>query len=261
MGSASANELAAEADVVLAVGTRLQDFTTGSWTLFADDARFIGINAARFDARKHLALPVVGDAAGGARRAAAGARRLAGARGLGRSRASELYAEWNGSIDQRSGPTNAELPTYAHVVGAVNRLCRRARPGADRGRRHAGRAVHVLAGQAARHLRLRVRLLLHGLRDRRRLGCQDGRPVARRVRHGRRRQLPDDELRHLSLGADRPEADRRRLRQWRLCRHRPAAARQGHPVLQQPARRHAASRASWSGSISPSTPKPWVRSA
>src|SRR5919199_2830763 len=62
MGSSSANELAAEADVVLAVGTRLQDFTTGSWTLFPDDVRFIGVNAARFDAVKHLSLPVVGDA-------------------------------------------------------------------------------------------------------------------------------------------------------------------------------------------------------
>ena len=51
--------------MVLAVGTRLQDFTTGSWSLFADDARFIGLNAARFDARKHQALPVVGDAQAG----------------------------------------------------------------------------------------------------------------------------------------------------------------------------------------------------
>ena len=65
LGSSSANHLAAEADVVLAVGTRLQDFTTGSWSLFADDARFIGLNAARFDARKHQALPVVGDALAG----------------------------------------------------------------------------------------------------------------------------------------------------------------------------------------------------
>ena len=65
LGSNSANHLAAEADVVLAVGTRLQDFTTGSWSLFADDARFIGLNAARFDARKHQALPVVGDAQAG----------------------------------------------------------------------------------------------------------------------------------------------------------------------------------------------------
>ena len=82
LGSSSANELAAEADVVLAVGTRLQDFTTGSWSLFADDARFIGLNAARFDARKHQALPVVGDAQAGwrswARRCTAGRRPIRG---------------------------------------------------------------------------------------------------------------------------------------------------------------------------------------
>jgi 3D-(3,5/4)-trihydroxycyclohexane-1,2-dione acylhydrolase (decyclizing) len=122
MGSSSANELAADADVVLAVGTRLQDFTTGSWTLFPDDVRLIGVNAARFDARKHLSLPVVGDAL-------ACLEELSEALGDWRApeawggRARELYAAWNAFIDQRSGPTNAELPTYAHVVGAVNRLC------------------------------------------------------------------------------------------------------------------------------------------
>ena len=55
---------AAAADVVLCVGTRLQDFTTGSWTVF-DDALLIGLNAARFDAGKHHALPLVGDARAG----------------------------------------------------------------------------------------------------------------------------------------------------------------------------------------------------
>ena len=77
IGSTSANALAAEADVILAVGTRLMDFTTGSWTAFSPEAQFISINAARFDAIKHRALAVVGDALetiDGARR---GARRLA----------------------------------------------------------------------------------------------------------------------------------------------------------------------------------------
>jgi 3D-(3,5/4)-trihydroxycyclohexane-1,2-dione acylhydrolase (decyclizing) len=62
IGSASANALAAEADVVLAVGTRLQDFTTSSWTGFASAVRIIAVNTARFDAVKHNALSVVGDA-------------------------------------------------------------------------------------------------------------------------------------------------------------------------------------------------------
>jgi 3D-(3,5/4)-trihydroxycyclohexane-1,2-dione acylhydrolase (decyclizing) len=61
-GSDSANTVAGEADVVLAVGTRLQDFTTGSWTVFGSDARIIGVNAASHDATKHMSTPVVCDA-------------------------------------------------------------------------------------------------------------------------------------------------------------------------------------------------------
>lgn len=61
-GSDSANDIAKKADVILAVGTRLQDFTTGSWTAFAKSARIIGVNVGRHDAMKHLSLPVVGDA-------------------------------------------------------------------------------------------------------------------------------------------------------------------------------------------------------
>jgi 3D-(3,5/4)-trihydroxycyclohexane-1,2-dione acylhydrolase (decyclizing) len=61
-GSNSANTTAAKADVIVAVGTRLQDFTTGSWTAFAKDAKIIGVNVGRHDAMKHMSLPVVGDA-------------------------------------------------------------------------------------------------------------------------------------------------------------------------------------------------------
>jgi 3D-(3,5/4)-trihydroxycyclohexane-1,2-dione acylhydrolase (decyclizing) len=61
-GSDSANAIAQQADVILAVGTRLQDFTTGSWTAFAEDAQIIGMNVGRHDAIKHMSLPVVGDA-------------------------------------------------------------------------------------------------------------------------------------------------------------------------------------------------------
>ena len=61
-GSDSANTIAEKADVIVAVGTRLQDFTTGSWTAFAKDAQFISINVARHDAIKHLSVPVVADA-------------------------------------------------------------------------------------------------------------------------------------------------------------------------------------------------------
>ena len=121
LGSSSANHLAAEADVVVAVGTRLQDFTTGSWSLFADDARFIGLNAARFDARKHQALPVVGDALEGLAELGVALHGWQAPEAW-HGEARRAYGDWNAFVDQRSGPTNAEVPTYAHVVGAINRL-------------------------------------------------------------------------------------------------------------------------------------------
>jgi 3D-(3,5/4)-trihydroxycyclohexane-1,2-dione acylhydrolase (decyclizing) len=61
-GSDSANAVAEKADVIIAIGTRLQDFTTGSWTAFDKAAKLVSLNAARHDASKHLSLPVVGDA-------------------------------------------------------------------------------------------------------------------------------------------------------------------------------------------------------
>ena len=62
-GTTAANALAADADVVIGVGTRWSDFTTASRTAFQDsDVRFVNINVARFDAGKHAGLSVVADA-------------------------------------------------------------------------------------------------------------------------------------------------------------------------------------------------------
>lgn len=62
-GTSGANILAREADLVIAVGTRLSDFTTASKTAFQNPGvRFVNINVAEFDAHKHAALPLVADA-------------------------------------------------------------------------------------------------------------------------------------------------------------------------------------------------------
>ncbi len=117
-GSDSANAIAAAADVILAVGTRLQDFTTGSWTAFAADARIIGLNAARHDAAKHLSLPLVCDAQTGLQDLgrALGSYR-APADWLARAQAER--ATWNAYVARNTGPRNG-LPTYAQAIGAVN---------------------------------------------------------------------------------------------------------------------------------------------
>ncbi|MGY4752552.1 3D-(3,5/4)-trihydroxycyclohexane-1,2-dione acylhydrolase (decyclizing) [Pannonibacter sp. Q-1] len=119
IGSTSANALAAEADVILAIGTRLQDFTTGSWTAFDRLAKFISINTARFDATKHRALSVVGDALEtvGELDAALGDWTADPAH---MKQAQTLFAEWNKLLDKHQAPTNAPVPTYAQVVHVVN---------------------------------------------------------------------------------------------------------------------------------------------
>jgi 3D-(3,5/4)-trihydroxycyclohexane-1,2-dione acylhydrolase (decyclizing) len=62
-GGTPANTVCAEADLVLGVGTRFQDFTTGSWGLFANPERRIAcLNVAAYDAAKHSALPLLADA-------------------------------------------------------------------------------------------------------------------------------------------------------------------------------------------------------
>lgn len=119
VGSTSANAMAGEADVILAVGTRLMDFTTGSWTAFSPKAKFVAINAARFDAHKHRAVAVVGDAL-------ETLNELADAIGDWKAEASWTekgkleFAQWNSALDGYQKPTNAPVPTYAQVVGIVN---------------------------------------------------------------------------------------------------------------------------------------------
>lgn len=125
-GAASANALAAEADAVLAVGTRLGDFATGSWTVFADpEARIVAVNAARFDATKHRCLPVVADAreALGELGAALGGYQ---APDDWSDRAAAETAQYHAYIDKIAAPSPVgggrdEPVTYAQVVGALDR--------------------------------------------------------------------------------------------------------------------------------------------
>jgi 3D-(3,5/4)-trihydroxycyclohexane-1,2-dione acylhydrolase (decyclizing) len=117
-GSSSANALAASADVVLAVGTRLQDFTTASWSVFSPDVQLVTVNAARFDAVKHGAVAVVGDARASLSELALGDWR---APSSWASQASAELAKWDSHITSLRAESSG-LPTYAQVVGAVNDL-------------------------------------------------------------------------------------------------------------------------------------------
>lgn len=122
-GSDSANRTAGRADVILSVGSRLQDFTTGSWTAFDQAACFISLNAARHDAGKHLALPVVGDAGLGLQ---ALGRALDGYRAPEEwTRAAQAErARWDDYVAQNIRPGNRPN-SYAQAIGVVNALCDR----------------------------------------------------------------------------------------------------------------------------------------
>jgi len=125
-GSSAANALAEEADVVIAVGTRLQDFTTGSWALFKnDDLTIVGLNVQPFDAAKHNALPLVADARAGL---AALDAALTGWQvdSAWTDKALNGKAEWLDAAEVATGPTNAALPSDAQVIGAVQRARRKA---------------------------------------------------------------------------------------------------------------------------------------
>lgn len=120
-GSSAANELAANADVIIAIGTRLQDFTTASASLFRHPARrFVNVNVCRFDAAKYDALAVQGDAA----RALAELDSLLIAtthRTEWANRVQSLRSQWNSIVDAATADAGAERPTDAQVLGAVNR--------------------------------------------------------------------------------------------------------------------------------------------
>jgi 3D-(3,5/4)-trihydroxycyclohexane-1,2-dione acylhydrolase (decyclizing) len=121
-GTGAADKLAQDADVILAVGTRLADFTTGSWALFQNPGRrFIGLNVQPFDATKHRALPLVADARVGlaALDAALGEWK---APESWRKSAVAAKAEWMQVAARYVAPTNLELPSDAQVLGALQRV-------------------------------------------------------------------------------------------------------------------------------------------
>jgi 3D-(3,5/4)-trihydroxycyclohexane-1,2-dione acylhydrolase (decyclizing) len=123
-GGLAANRLAREADLVIAVGTRLSDFTTASHTQFQNpDVRFIAINVSPRDAHKLGALPLIGDA-----RATLDALReiliAAGARTAASygDQVETLKAEWDAAVDEIRAVSDPERLTQANVIGMVNSM-------------------------------------------------------------------------------------------------------------------------------------------
>ena len=120
-GTSAANALAADADLIIAVGTRLQDFTTGSWALFANpERRILGLNVQAFDAMKHRAAPLVCDARVGLELLT---ECLRGHRAPSdwSDRAAQEKASWDAKAASYTAAGENDLPSDAQVIGAVQR--------------------------------------------------------------------------------------------------------------------------------------------
>ncbi|MHB8621404.1 MAG: 3D-(3,5/4)-trihydroxycyclohexane-1,2-dione acylhydrolase (decyclizing), partial [Chloroflexota bacterium] len=121
-GTFAANRVAAEADLVIGIGTRWTDFTTASQTIFANpEVRFINVNVAEFDAAKQAGLALVGDAR-------ATIDRLAGdlaAAGWAvnpdyRDEIGRLNRQWDAEVERLYNRCHQPLPSQSEIIGAVN---------------------------------------------------------------------------------------------------------------------------------------------
>ncbi len=118
-GAEAANAAVREADVAIAIGTRLEDFTTGSWTVFDEATTIVAVNAARFDALKHLSVPVVGDALSAMRDIAAGLEGWSAASDW-TDRGVDLRAGLADFVRSRTEDDGVWPPSYAQLVGVVH---------------------------------------------------------------------------------------------------------------------------------------------
>jgi 3D-(3,5/4)-trihydroxycyclohexane-1,2-dione acylhydrolase (decyclizing) len=119
-GTLAANRVAREADVVIGIGTRWTDFTTGSHTVFANPhVHFINLNLLDFDAQKNSGLALVGDARAGIEALSA---RLGGyaVDASYRDLAARLNQDWDMEVGRLYGLAHQPLPAQSEVIGAVN---------------------------------------------------------------------------------------------------------------------------------------------
>jgi 3D-(3,5/4)-trihydroxycyclohexane-1,2-dione acylhydrolase (decyclizing) len=152
-GGLAANRLARDADLVLAIGTRLSDFTTASWTAWQDPGvSFIALNVAELDAGKAAALPLVADARAGIEELANALeeRKWTGVAADRRTLADRLRAEWNAEVDrvlhlagsermsqpeairivaEASSPADTVVCAAGSLPGDLHKLWRASKPG------------------------------------------------------------------------------------------------------------------------------------
>ena len=123
-GTPGANITAREADLVIGIGTRYSDFTSASKTAFQNpDVRFVNINVAEFDAYKHSAVPLVGDARATLEELLTLLADFSVDEAY-RSRARQFNAEWDAEVERIYNLEHGPLISQGEVIGVVNTLSR-----------------------------------------------------------------------------------------------------------------------------------------
>ncbi len=123
-GTPGANILAREADLVIGIGTRYSDFTSASKTAFQNPAaRFININVAEFDAYKHAALALTGDALVTIEELEAAARGYRVSESYGQ-RIAKFRAEWQQEVSRICAVRNETPMSQGELIGLVNEVVR-----------------------------------------------------------------------------------------------------------------------------------------
>lgn len=122
-GTAAANAIAAQADVVIGIGTRYSDFTTASRTAFQNpDVTFVNVNVAAFDAYKHGSqLPLIADA----REALVALSEQLASFSVDAGYAAEIAdrkREWDATVDAAFAPSGLDLPGQPEIIGAVQEV-------------------------------------------------------------------------------------------------------------------------------------------
>jgi len=121
-GTRAANLIARDADLVLAVGTRLTDFTTASRTAFQHpQVQFVAVNVAEMDAHKHAALPVVADARITLEELTQALKGYHVAEEYVR-RINSLKEDWEAEVDKLTAARYRCPLSQAEVIGIVNRV-------------------------------------------------------------------------------------------------------------------------------------------
>ena len=118
-GGKAANVVAREADLFLAVGTRLTDFTTSSKWLFRQEAKVLGLNICPFDAIKMDAEPLICDAREGLTRLSAS---LSGYHAQWGDLPERARREWDGIVDKWYGMSPSEGLSQTRALGEINRF-------------------------------------------------------------------------------------------------------------------------------------------